>query len=90
MTLDDTMVCRVTGGPNPGSLKVHAPDGQELRGVISVEVPHVRANTMVRAKIEMLVSVDTLVQPLINLEFVKAAAKLHGFKLVRAATRGQS
>lgn len=82
--------CVVSGGPEPSSVKVTTPGGEVLAGVISVEIPAIRHNTPVKAKVEMLVSVDVLAQPLVDLEFIKAAAKLHGYRLVMVPQNGDA
>lgn len=63
--------------------KLVMPNGDTIPGVISVGVPTIRVNTKVTAIVQMDVSIETLAEPIFDLEFLKAAAKVHGFRLVR-------
>ncbi len=82
--------CVLRGGPSPGDLRIFTPGGEEVKGVTSVELPRVVSNSPIRIKIEMLVGVEVLADPLFDIDFIRAAAKVHGYRLVMVPNNGGS
>ncbi len=74
-----------TGEPGVGAgTSVTFLDGEEIPGVISVEIMPITAVSMVTAKIEMKVhELDVVAFPFLGLGAIKMAAEAQGYELVK-------